>query len=251
MRRRLKNEQKSFYVHDIQRQRQNSLYIHGGIAFTPHPHRLPDHAVHRTLPPVPRASAGQPPETAIDPPRSPHTDRQPPRSSSLPAAIATPGHHRDRTPDPRPNTGWTPGARTHVRTAGGTDGSPGTFAAQPGYHVHLTTDSKRQVWQRDGRRCSYLDRQTGRRCNSRHMIEMDHILPYALGGGADPENRSSVELITVIGTRRTAERGLRRIGSGGRRGRTSLGLSTRNPVDPKESGALGTMDNSGHRQSGY
>ena len=47
---------------------------------------------------------------------------------------------------------------------------------------------KRQVWQRDGGRCSYVDRQTGRRCNSRHMIDIDHILPYALGGGADPGN---------------------------------------------------------------
>ena len=47
---------------------------------------------------------------------------------------------------------------------------------------------RRQVWQRDGGRCSYVDRQTGRRCNSRHLIEIDHILPYALGGGADPEN---------------------------------------------------------------
>ena len=47
---------------------------------------------------------------------------------------------------------------------------------------------RRQVWQRDGGRCSYLDRQTGRRCNSRHLIEIDHILPYALGGGADPGN---------------------------------------------------------------
>ena len=47
---------------------------------------------------------------------------------------------------------------------------------------------RRQVWQRDGGRCSYLDRQTGRRCNSRHRIEIDHILPYALGGGADPGN---------------------------------------------------------------
>jgi len=47
---------------------------------------------------------------------------------------------------------------------------------------------KRQVWQRDGGRCTYLDRQTGRRCNSRHLIEIDHILPYALGGGADPGN---------------------------------------------------------------
>ena len=47
---------------------------------------------------------------------------------------------------------------------------------------------RRQVWQRDGGRCSYLDRQTGRRCNSRHRIEIDHILPYAVGGGADPGN---------------------------------------------------------------
>ena len=47
---------------------------------------------------------------------------------------------------------------------------------------------KRQVWQRDGGRCCYLDRRTGRRCNSRHLIEIDHILPYALGGGADPGN---------------------------------------------------------------
>ena len=47
---------------------------------------------------------------------------------------------------------------------------------------------KRQVWQRDGGRCSYVDRETGRRCNSRYMIEIDHILPYAFGGGADPGN---------------------------------------------------------------
>ena len=47
---------------------------------------------------------------------------------------------------------------------------------------------KRQVWQRDGGRCSYVDRETGRRCNSRYMIEIDHILPHALGGGADPGN---------------------------------------------------------------
>ncbi len=47
---------------------------------------------------------------------------------------------------------------------------------------------KRQVWKRDGGRCSYVDRETGRRCNSRYMIEIDHILPYALGGGADPGN---------------------------------------------------------------
>ena len=36
---------------------------------------------------------------------------------------------------------------------------------------------RRQVWQRDGERCSYVDPQTGRRCNSTHLIEIDHIVP--------------------------------------------------------------------------
>ncbi len=175
-------------MHKIWRQRQNGLYTHGGIVFTHNPHLSPADAVHRTTPPVPQALADHPPETAIDPPRSPHTGRQPPRSSSVPAAIATPGHHRGRTPDPRPNTDWTPGARTHVRTGGGTDGSPGTFAAQPGYHVHLKTDSKREVWQRDGGRCSYVDPRSGRRCASRHLLQIDHQVPHALGGSAAPAN---------------------------------------------------------------
>ena len=36
---------------------------------------------------------------------------------------------------------------------------------------------RRQVWQRDGEGCSYVDPQTGRRCNSTHLIEIDHIVP--------------------------------------------------------------------------
>ena len=47
---------------------------------------------------------------------------------------------------------------------------------------------RRQVWQRVGGRCSYVDRETGRRCSSRQLIEIDHILPYAMGGGADLQN---------------------------------------------------------------
>ena len=47
---------------------------------------------------------------------------------------------------------------------------------------------RRQVRQRDGGGCSYVDPQTGRRCNSTHLIEIDHIVPHALGGGADPGN---------------------------------------------------------------
>ena len=36
---------------------------------------------------------------------------------------------------------------------------------------------RRQVRQRDGGGCSYVDPQTGRRCNSTHLIEIDHIVP--------------------------------------------------------------------------
>ena len=52
----------------------------------------------------------------------------------------------------------------------------------------ISAGVRRQVWQRDGGRCSYVGPQTGRRCNSTHLIEIDHIVPHALGGGADPGN---------------------------------------------------------------
>ena len=47
---------------------------------------------------------------------------------------------------------------------------------------------KRQVGLRDQGRCRYRDPVTGRRCTSQHLLQIDHIRPYALGGGADPHN---------------------------------------------------------------
>ena len=52
----------------------------------------------------------------------------------------------------------------------------------------ISAGVRRQVLQRDGGRCSYVDPQTGRRCNSTHLIEIDRIVPHAQGGGADPGN---------------------------------------------------------------
>ena len=67
-------------------------------------------------------------------------------------------------------------------------GAPTPTAKTPASRRAIPAAVKRQVWQRDGGRCTFLDQRTGRRCNSRHLIEIDHILPYALGGGADPGN---------------------------------------------------------------
>ena len=47
---------------------------------------------------------------------------------------------------------------------------------------------RREVWLRDGGRCRYVDPVTGRRCASRHLLQIDHVFPYALGGGAEQDN---------------------------------------------------------------
>ena len=40
---------------------------------------------------------------------------------------------------------------------------------------------RREVWQRDGSRCAYVDSQ-GRRCRATAFLELHHINPHALGG---------------------------------------------------------------------
>ena len=34
----------------------------------------------------------------------------------------------------------------------------------------------------------FVDLRSGRRCASRHLLQIDHVFPYALGGGAEPDN---------------------------------------------------------------
>ena len=51
---------------------------------------------------------------------------------------------------------------------------------------------RRHVWLRDGGRCCYRDPLTGRRCNSSHLLQIDHLLPVAEGGGPEPDNLAPV-----------------------------------------------------------
>jgi hypothetical protein len=46
---------------------------------------------------------------------------------------------------------------------------------------------RREVWERDGGRCTFLA-EDGRRCDSRWQLELDHVEPAALGGGSTAAN---------------------------------------------------------------
>ncbi len=53
---------------------------------------------------------------------------------------------------------------------------------------YIPRSVKREVLQRSGGRCEYRDIETNRRCESRFLVQYDHITPYALGGGSDLSN---------------------------------------------------------------
>ena len=63
------------------------------------------------------------------------------------------------------------------------------FGAWPGSRSrYIPAAVRREVWRRDQGCCSYLDPHSGRRCGSRYRLEIDHIVAFALGGGAELGN---------------------------------------------------------------
>jgi 5-methylcytosine-specific restriction endonuclease McrA len=48
---------------------------------------------------------------------------------------------------------------------------------------HIPADVRRQVWARDGARCTFVG-ENGRRCEARKSLEFDHVLEVARGGEA-------------------------------------------------------------------
>jgi len=56
------------------------------------------------------------------------------------------------------------------------------------YGGYVTPSKRSQVWKRDQARCTHLDPISHRRCESRFLLEIDHITPVGLGGDAGLEN---------------------------------------------------------------
>lgn len=52
----------------------------------------------------------------------------------------------------------------------------------------ISSKLKRHVWQRDEGQCAYVHSETKRRCSSRHLLQIDHIRPFALGGKSEASN---------------------------------------------------------------
>ena len=121
--------------------------------------------------------------------------RRRPRTGSRPAdahahAAPTPAAEPDRRTASPPKQTARP-AVSATSTAQTRPGCDGHAAAAPKSRASgraIPAAVKREVWQRDVGRCRYLDPHTGRRCTSRHLLQIDHVLPYTLGGGSDPAN---------------------------------------------------------------
>jgi hypothetical protein len=53
---------------------------------------------------------------------------------------------------------------------------------------YIPMQTRRKIWQRDKGFCQYVDPTTGKQCNSRHGLQLDHIERYSEGGSHEPEN---------------------------------------------------------------
>ncbi len=53
---------------------------------------------------------------------------------------------------------------------------------------YIPVSVKQEVIKRSGGQCEHRDNQTNRRCESRFLLQYDHITPYAFGGDSDSTN---------------------------------------------------------------
>jgi hypothetical protein len=63
-----------------------------------------------------------------------------------------------------------------------------TNPASPASTRYIPTQIRREVWKKDQGRCAFQDTKTGKRCGSKHLLQYDHIQPFALGGPSRAQN---------------------------------------------------------------
>ena len=102
---------------------------------------------------------------------------RPDTSAAKPAGDATSAAKTQRLG--RPAACAQPAAPPRTRTSAAKTGVSGRA---------IPAAVKREVWRRDRGRCRYVDGTSGRRCGSQHLLQIDHVVPYARGGGAEPNN---------------------------------------------------------------
>jgi hypothetical protein len=65
------------------------------------------------------------------------------------------------------------------------EGEEAPQSANPRY---IPARIKSAVWQRDQGQCTFVDTKSGRRCSSKHLLQMDHDTPLFLGGETSRQN---------------------------------------------------------------
>lgn len=53
---------------------------------------------------------------------------------------------------------------------------------------YIPATIRHHVYMRDGGTCTFVDPSSGIRCSSRHLLQLDHVEPYGLGGANTVEN---------------------------------------------------------------
>jgi len=88
--------------------------------------------------------------------------------------------------EPKTNDARLPGARKV--SAEPAHGSNAPLPGAPKVSRYIPVRIKREVFKRAGWQCEYRDPLTGRRCTSRHGLELDHIIRIRDGGTNDIQN---------------------------------------------------------------
>ena len=53
---------------------------------------------------------------------------------------------------------------------------------------YISRKTKKIVWSRANSQCCYIDQETKKRCDSKYALEIDHAIPFCIGGSSNVEN---------------------------------------------------------------